>query len=81
VSRNTLQGPGYVELDLRWSHDFTFTPQKDKGPVATIAVDAFNLPNLVNYSQYIGNQSSPFFGHAVSSLPARRIQFTVRFKF
>jgi hypothetical protein len=49
--------------------------------VATIAVDAFNLPNRVNFSQYIGNQSSPFFGQAVSSLPARRLQFTVRFKF
>ncbi len=81
VSRNTLQGPGYVELDLRWSHDFMLTRQKDKGPVATVAVDAFNLPNLVNYSQYIGNQSSPFFGRAVSALPARRIQFTARFKF
>ncbi|HEX4165317.1 MAG TPA: TonB-dependent receptor, partial [Bryobacteraceae bacterium] len=43
VPRNSLQGPGYMELDLRWSHDFAFTPKKDKGPVATIAVDAFNL--------------------------------------
>lgn len=81
VSRNSLEGPGYVELDLRWSHDFVFTPQKEKGPVATIAVDAFNLPNRVNYPQYVGNQSSPFFGQAVSSLPARRVQFTARFKF
>ncbi len=81
VSRNTLVGPGYVELDLRWSRDFALTARKDKGPVATLAVDAFNLPNRVNYSQYIGNQSAPFFEQAVSSLPARRLQFTLRFKF
>jgi hypothetical protein len=81
VSRNTLQGPGYVELDVRWSHNIFLSQKADKGPLATIAVDAFNLPNRVNLSQFIGNQKSPFYGSAVSSLPARRLQFTLRFKF
>jgi hypothetical protein len=81
VSRNTLQGPGYVELDIRWSHDFFLSRKADEGPIATLAVDAFNLPNQVNFSQFIGNEKSPFFGRAVSALPARRLQFTLRFKF
>jgi hypothetical protein len=81
VSRNTLQGPGYMELDLRWSHDFFLSHRADKGPVATLAADAFNLPNRVNLSQFVGNEKSPFFGRAVSALPARRLQFTLRFKF
>ena len=81
VSRNTLQGPGYVEFDIRWSHDFFLSHKADKGPIATLAVDAFNLPNRVNLSQFIGNEKSPFFGRAVSALPARRLQFTLRLKF
>ena len=81
VRRNTLQGPGSVELDLRWSHDFMLTRQGDKGPLITFAADAFNVANHVNYSQFIGNERSPFFGQAVSALPARRLQFTLRFKF
>ena len=81
ISRNTLQGPGYAELDVRWSHDFFLTAKKEKGPRATLAVDVFNLPNRVNLSQYIGNESSPFFGKAVAALPARRLQFTLRIKF
>lgn len=81
VSRNTLQGPGYMDLDLRWSHDFLFSRKGEKGPLLTFAADAFNAINHVNYSQFIGNERSPFFGRAVSSLPARRLQFTLRFKF
>lgn len=81
VGRNTLQGPGYLELDMRWSHDFQLSKKAPEGPTATVAVDAFNLPNHVNFSQYIGDEKSPFFGQAVSALPARRLQFTVRFKF
>ena len=80
--RNTLDGPGYADVDLRCSRDiFLLRTKADKGPVATVALDAFNLFNRVNYAAYIGNLSSPFFGQAVSSLPARRLQLTVRLKF
>jgi hypothetical protein len=75
-------GPGYADLDLRWSHDFVFpAPKKDKGPAASVGVDAFNILNHVNYSSYVGNLSSVFFGRAVSAQPPRRVQFSVRFKF
>jgi hypothetical protein len=81
VHRNGLQGPGYVDLDLRGSKDFFLTAQGEKGPKLTVGLDAFNVPNRVNYSGYIGNLSSPLFGHAVSSAPARRLQLSMRFTF
>lgn len=82
VSRNSLQGPGYANLDLRWSHDFLLNKaKKDKGQAITIALDAFNVLNRVNYSSFIGNVSSPFFGHAVAAQPPRRLQLMVRFRF
>jgi hypothetical protein len=81
VSRNTLEGPSYADLDLRVSRDFFLSRKKDKGMVATVALDAFNVLNTVNYPAYIGDVSSLLFEHAVSSLPARRMQLTARFKF
>ena len=82
VPRNSLHGPGYADLDLRWSHDFFLAPaRKDKGPVATIGLDAFDTLNRVNYAGYVGILSSPFFGKAVSATPVRRLQASVRFRF
>ena len=42
---------------------------------------AFNLLNRVNYTSYVGNLSSPFFGRAVSAQPPRRLQLSARFAF
>jgi hypothetical protein len=82
VPRNSLEGPGFVDLDLRWSHDFYLNRiKKDKGMVTTVAFDAFNMLNHVNYIAYVGNLSSPFFERAVSAQPTRRLQLTLRFKF
>jgi len=81
VGRNTLQGPGYADLDVRWSHGFGFTAAKQTKATATIGVDAFNVLNHVNYSNYVGNISSPFFGRAISAQPPRRLQLSFRFKF
>ncbi|MBN9662212.1 MAG: TonB-dependent receptor [Acidobacteria bacterium] len=80
VTRNTLQGPRYLQLDLRWFHDFVLTTRKDS-PAIRISVDAFNVTNRVNYASYVGNLSSPFFGQAVSSRPPRRLQVSARFSF
>jgi hypothetical protein len=46
-----------------------------------VAFDAFNVLNHVNYTGYVGNELSPFFGQAVAALPTRRLQVTARFKF
>jgi hypothetical protein len=82
VGRNTLEGPGFAQLDLRWSRDFFLNrAKKEKGPKVTFAADAFNVFNRVNYPGYIGNLSSPFFGSAVAARPVRRVQFSVRFSF
>ncbi len=82
VRRNSLQGPGYSDLDLRWSRDFFLvSSKKDKGPTVTLGLDAFNVLNRVNYVSFIGNLSSPFFGQAIAAQPPRRLQVSFRFRF
>lgn len=80
VARNTLQGPGWLRLDLRLTKEFNLT-QKDEGPRLAATVDAFNILNRVNYAGYVGNLSSPFFGLPVAAHPARRVQLGLRFTF
>jgi len=82
VRRNSLEGPGGSTLDLRWGRDFPLDRRrKEKGPVLTVALEAFNVLNAVNYTSLVGNLSSPFFGQAVASAPARRVQVACRFRF
>lgn len=82
VPRNSRQGPGFIGLDARWSKDFYLSPlRKDKGPMFTLGLDAFNFLNHVNYAGYVGVLTSPFFGAPVSALPVRRLQASVRFRF
>jgi hypothetical protein len=82
VPRNSLQGPGYADLDLRLSRDFHIgKAEKEKSKVATIGFDAFNVLNHVNYTSFSGNVQSQFFRQAVSALPTRRLQVSARFKF
>jgi hypothetical protein len=81
VPRNSLQGPGYVNLDVRWSRDFLLKRTGKDAPKITLAIDGFNLLNHTNYVAFIGNIRSPFFGRAVESLPARQLQLSFRLKF
>jgi hypothetical protein len=82
VPRNSLQGPGYADLDLRWSRDFYLVKaKKEKGPMATLGIDAFDVLNHVNYPSYVGVLTSPFFGRPVSAQPGRRLQVSFRFRF
>jgi roadblock/LC7 domain-containing protein len=82
VPRNSLHGPGYADVDLRWSRDFVLQKtKKDKGPVVTLGVDAFNVFNRVNLVSFVGTETSPFFGQAVAAQPPRRLQLLARFKF
>jgi hypothetical protein len=67
---------------LRWSKDLPLhSRDKDSGPTLAFAVDAFNVLNRVNYSSFVGDLSSPFFGHAIASQPARRIQAGLKLEF
>jgi hypothetical protein len=86
VRRNSLQGLGAATVDLRWSKEFFFKAAKkgkkqDEGPAVTIGVSAFNVLNRVNYTGYVGNQSSKFFGLPVAARPARRVQLNFSFSF
>lgn len=80
VRRNSLQGPGYAQLDLRWFHEFALTRKQD-GPNLRFSLDAFNVANRVNYVSFVGNLSSPFFAQPVSARPPRRLQASFRFTF
>ena len=80
VRRNSLQGPGSATLDVRWAKEFELK-KKEKGPTLTVGVDAFNVLNRTNYTGFVGNLSSPFFGLPVAARPARRMQLTLGFSF
>ncbi len=85
VSRNSLEGRGHADVDLRWSRDIRLTgtrkDEKAGGSTLTVGVDAFNVLNHVNQGRYIGTLTSPFFGRAVSAQAPRRLQASLRFKF
>jgi len=82
VPRNTGQGPGYMGIDLRWFREFRLRPAaKEKSPSLTLSADAFNLPNRVNYQNFLGALTSPFFGKPVAAQPPRRVQLGIRLQF
>lgn len=82
VPRDSLRGPGSANLDLRWSREFPLKgDRKDDGPSASLALDAFNVLNHVNYAAIVGNMSSPFFGKPVAAKAGRRLQLALELKF
>jgi hypothetical protein len=82
IARNTGIGPGAAVVDLRWFRDFRLQPRhKDKSPSVTVSIDALNVLNHVNYQNYVGALTSPFFGRAVATQSPRRLQLGGRFQF
>ncbi len=81
VPRNSMAGPGLVDLDLNLSHDFPFSKAKKEARVLSVALNSFNVLNHPNYVTYIGVRSSSLFGKPVSAQPPRRMQVDVQFKF
>jgi hypothetical protein len=82
VGRNSETGPGYVDLDLRWSHDFAVTANKeDEAPHLGFSASSFNVLNHVNRQGIDPVESSPSFGQITSAAPPRRIQLAMRFEF
>jgi outer membrane receptor protein involved in Fe transport len=82
VRRNSLPGPGTATLDVRWSKEFELKKTKNgEGPTMTVGVGAFNVFNRVNFANFVGNLSSPFFGRPVAARPARRMQLSFGFTF
>jgi hypothetical protein len=82
VNRNSETGPGYVDLDLRWGHDFAVTSKKDDdAPRLGFSASSFNVLNHVNGQGIDNVESSPDFGQVTSVAPPRRIQLAMRLQF
>lgn len=81
VSRNTLPGPGLIDLDLSLAHDFVFSKSPEHGKKLTLSLNSFNVLNHPNYVTYVGVITSPSFGRPVQAQPPRRFQFNAEFKF
>jgi hypothetical protein len=82
VGRNTQNNPNYVDLDLRWGHDFHITPSKDEeAPRLGFSAGAFNVLNHVNGTSVDPVETSSSFGQVTAVAPPRRIQLGMRFEF
>jgi hypothetical protein len=88
ITRNTGRGTGLAQLDLRLSKLFSaprlfkdFNQNKKESATLGFSIDAFNALNHTNPTDFIGAQSSPFFGRANSALPGRTIQLSLKYKF
>jgi hypothetical protein len=82
VARNTETNPSYVDVDLRWGHDFHITPNKDEeAPRLGFSAGAFNVLNHVNGGGIDQVETSSSFGQITSAAPPRRIQLGMRFEF
>jgi hypothetical protein len=82
VARNTETSPSYVDLDLRWGHDFAITPNKDEeAPRVGFSAGAFNVLNHENLTGIDPVETSSSFGQPTAAAPPRRIQLAMRFQF
>jgi hypothetical protein len=81
IARNTMAGPGLIDLDFNLSHDFPLSKAKKEAKVFSVSLNSFNVLNHPNYVTYIGTQSSSLFGKPVAAQAPRRMQLDVQFKF
>jgi len=73
-----------LQLDLRFGKSFRFPRPANRERTSRnleFNVDVFNVSNRTNFNNFVGVQTSPFFGRANSALPARLIQLSVRYHF
>jgi hypothetical protein len=83
ITRNTGDGPGFAQLDLRLTKVLRFVPIAKEGDYRNLelSVDVFNVFNHPNFTNVIGDISSSRFGIAHTALAARTIQLSVKFNF
>jgi Carboxypeptidase regulatory-like domain len=79
--RNSMPGPGLVDLDVILAHDFKLGKSAKEAKLLTLSLNSFNVLNHTNYVTYVGVITSPFFGHAVAAQPPRRMQLNLQFRF
>ena len=78
LTRNTGQGPGFAQLDVRFTKYFTLPRDESE---LHFNIDAFNVLNRTNFANFVGVQSSPFFGRANSAREPRTIQLSMKYNF
>jgi len=82
VERNSRTKPSYVDLDLRWGHDFRLTSDtSEESPKLGFSAGAFNLLNHANGTAVDQVETSPTFGEVIAVAPPRRVQLAMRFEF
>jgi hypothetical protein len=83
--RNSGQGFGFAQVDLRLLKKVKIGPSLDADPAERgkmhFSIDVFNIFNRPNYDQVIGVQSSPLFGQPNSARRSRTIQFSTQYSF
>jgi hypothetical protein len=55
--------------------------RESRGRWLEVGIDAFNVFNRINFKNFVGVQTSPFFGRANAANPARQLQFSMKFHF
>jgi hypothetical protein len=78
AGRNIVTGPHHQNWNLGLYKNFPIRENRDR---IQFRVEFFNVWNLVNLAQPEGNFDSPNFGRISSSLPARQIQFGLKYNF
>jgi carboxypeptidase family protein len=90
VTRNSGEGPGYAQLDLRLTTVFRAPRPPSADPESAkreqtdnfeLNLDLFNATNRVNPTTYVGVITSPLFGQANTARPARSAQLSFRYRF
>jgi hypothetical protein len=74
--RNTAEGDSFQSVDASLSKRFRAANKNFEA-----RVEAFNILSTVNFDQYIGALSSPYFGQPTSAFPTRVIQLAVIVRF
>ena len=81
VARNTLPGPGLINLDVSIAHDFVLSKSPEHAKKFSVSLNSFNVLNHPNDTTYVGVITSRFFGRAVLAQPPRRFQLDAQFTF
>ena len=80
VGRNTLTGPGIINLDFSLHKDFAFTERQR----LEFRFEAFNLPNHPNWDNPNANIAAAEFGRVTgtrSGINMRNLQFALKYVF
>ncbi|GAC1654284.1 MAG: hypothetical protein NVS9B15_14930 [Acidobacteriaceae bacterium] len=80
VARNSLHGPGLVNLDVKFGREFRLQKKKE-GAILSANISSFNVLNHTNYTNYVGVITSPYFLHATSANAPRRMQANLSLRF